>query len=114
MLEVGQRLLEEGDEAGLRRGVQLPLQPRGEHLGLDTVLDQTLTWVDVRNNMNGSINLMSCPYHYLDKLSDILGHGVGLVAGQPQQRGEEVAALHLGLVVANITLSDCNVRISTP
>ena len=45
VLEVGQRLLEEGDEAGLRRGVQLPLQPRGEHLGLDTVLDQTLTWM---------------------------------------------------------------------
>ena len=42
VLEVGQRLLEEGDEAGLRRGVQLPLQPRGEHLGLHPPVYQTL------------------------------------------------------------------------
>ena len=42
MLEVGQRLLEEGDEAGLRRGVQLPLQPCGEHLGLHPPVYQTL------------------------------------------------------------------------
>ena len=48
--------------------------------------------LDVSNS--NMANLRLCPL-YLDKLSDILGHGVGLVAGQPQQRGEEVAALHL-------------------
>ena len=42
VLEVGQRLLEEGDEAGLGRGVELPLQPRGEHLRLHPAVYQTL------------------------------------------------------------------------
>ena len=47
VLEVGQRLLEEGDEAGLRRGVQLPLQPRREHLGLHPPVYQTLHTLEV-------------------------------------------------------------------
>ena len=45
VLEVGQRLLEEGDEARLRRGVELLLQPRGEDLRLHPALNKTLTMI---------------------------------------------------------------------
>ena len=76
MLEVGQGLLEEGDETGLRRGVELLLQPRGEHLRLHPALNKTLTMFIILKLIRGDETLV-----HLYKLSNILCHSVGLVAG---------------------------------
>ena len=45
-LEVWKSILEEVNEVGLGRGVELPLQPRGEHLRLQPAVNQTLNMIN--------------------------------------------------------------------